>query len=315
MQRSLQDETLVIRGTDSHAMQEPSQPSRIAELLTGRIADAARPLSPAALRVVRYLERNPGLAVTASAADLAREMGLSDATVIRSVQALGFQGMDDLRRSLAAILEGGSPAVRMRQTLRETGEDPGVAIDVALDAHQEALTRLRSAPMRETLVAAVNLLGSAERIAVFGIGPSAMLARYTSVLLVRSGRQAVCLDATGIALADQLLGLRSGDALLLLAYGSAYPEVTATIGRARQQRLPMVLVTDSLESRLARHADVIVPAQRGRAERVALHGATLVVLEALVLGLAATDRSRTLEALEQLNMLREAISGTRRFDV
>jgi DNA-binding MurR/RpiR family transcriptional regulator len=296
-------------------MQEPSHPNTVSELLAGRIEGAARRLSPAAHKVVRYLERNPALAVTASAADLAQQMGLSDATVIRSVQALGFEGMDELRRTLAAALEGASPAVRMRRTLREAGEDPGHAIDLALDAHQDALTRLRSASVRETLVAAVNLLGSAERIAVFGIGPSAMLARYMSMLLVRVGRQAPCLDATGIALADQLLDLRSGDALLLLAYGRAYREVTATIGRARQMRLPMVLVTDSLESTLARQADVIVPAQRGRAKRVALHGATLVVLEALVLGLAATDRPRTMEALEQLNELREAVIGTRRFDM
>ncbi len=161
--------------------------------------------------------------------------------------------------------------------------------------------------MREKLVAAVRVLGAAERIVVFGIGPSGLLARYTSLLLARVGRQARCLDATGIGLADQLLDLRPGDALLLLAYGRAYKEVTATIGQAREMRLPMVLVTDSLESRLARHADVIVPAQRGRAEHVALHGATLVVLEALVLGLAAADRPGALAALERLNVLRQAV--------
>jgi DNA-binding MurR/RpiR family transcriptional regulator len=295
-------------------MEEPSHPTAISELLTGRTGNATRPLSPAALKVVRYLERNPGLAVTASAADLAQQTGLSDATVIRSVQALGFRGMDDLRRSLATALEGTSPAVRMRRTLHEAGEDPGRAIDLAFDAHQDALSQLRSEPVRAALAAAVNLLASAERIAVFGIGPSAMIARYTSMLLSRTGHPALCLDASGIALADQLLGLRSGDSLLLLAYGRAYREVTATIFRARQMRLPVVLVTDSLEPRLARHADVIVPARRGRAEHVALHGATLVVLEALVLGLAATNRSRTIQALEQLNELREAVIGTKGFD-
>jgi len=136
-----------------------------------------------------------------------------------------------------------------------------------------------------------------------------------AMLLTRVGRPAICLDASGIALADQLLELRARDALLLLAYGRAYREVTATIGRARQKRLPMVLVTDSLEPRLARHADVIIPAQRGRAERVALHGATLVVLEALVLALAASDQSRTMETLEQLNALRQAVVGTASFDL
>jgi hypothetical protein len=48
--------------------------------------------------------------------------------------------------------------------------------------------------------------------------------------------------------------------------------------------------------------------------RVALHGATLVVLEALVLGLAATNRTVAVAALERLNELRESVSG-RRADV
>jgi DNA-binding MurR/RpiR family transcriptional regulator len=129
------------------------------------------------------------------------------------------------------------------------------------------------------------------------------------MLLARAGRQARSLDATGIALADQLLDLRAGDALLVLAYGRAYPEVTATIAEARRKRLSIVLVTDDLSSGLARLADVVVPVPRGRTERVALHGATIVVLEALVLGLAALDRPRALAALEQLNALREEVAG------
>ena len=42
-----------------------------------------------------------------------------------------------------------------------------------------------------------------------------------------------------------------------------------------------MLVTDSLARKLARHADVILPAMRGRPGRVASHGATLVCLEAV----------------------------------
>jgi DNA-binding MurR/RpiR family transcriptional regulator len=267
------------------------------------------------LKVIRFIERNPGVAMTVPAADLARRMGVSDATVIRAVQALGFTGLAELRRAFAAALEGTSPAARMQRTLNDVGEDAGRAIDVTLAAHQEALAALQGSAMREKLLAAVGVLSGAERIVVFGIGPSRMLAQYTSMLLARVGRQSRCLDATGIGLADQLLDLRTGDVLLLLAYGRAYREVTATIGEARRKGLRIVLVTDSLEARLAQHADVTVPAQRGRAEHVALHGATLVVLEALVLALAAADRPRALDALEQLNVLRAAVAGTTSFDL
>jgi DNA-binding MurR/RpiR family transcriptional regulator len=133
------------------------------------------------------------------------------------------------------------------------------------------------------------------------------MADYMTILLRRDGRRVRSLNATGIALADQLLDLREGDALLVLAYGRAYPEVVATFAEARRLSLPVVLVSDSLEKKLAKQADVVIPAPRGRAGRVALHGATLVALEALVFGLAAVDRSRAVDALDRLNELREAV--------
>ena len=131
------------------------------------------------------------------------------------------------------------------------------------------------------------------------------------MLVARAGRSARALDASGIALADQMLDLGAGDALLVLAYGRAYREVVALFGEARRLGLPIVLVTDSLDRSLARHADVVVPARRGRARRVALHGATLVALEAIALGLAAMDGDRALAALDRLNDLRAAIAGGR----
>jgi DNA-binding MurR/RpiR family transcriptional regulator len=78
------------------------------------------------------------------------------------------------------------------------------------------------------------------------------------------------------------------------------------MSQARLLNIPIVLVTDSLEQRPARHPEVVVPARRGRAKGVALPGTTLVVLEAMVLGLAATDGRRAVATLERLNDIRAA---------
>lgn len=277
-----------------------------------RVAAAQSSLSPTARRVVRFIDQNRVATLTRSAADLAASTGTSDATVIRTVQALGFDGLSDLRQSLVASLDRQStPADHMRRTLAETGESTDRAIAAVLDTHREALADLESAEARGQIAAAVSALHRADRIVLFGIGPSAALARYVSILLQRIGRPARTLDATGLALADQLLDLRSGDALLALAYSRPYREVVAVFAEARRLGLPVVLVTDSLASKLARFADVLVPARRGRAERVALHGATLVVLEAVVLGLAAANRTGAMAALERLNELRCTVGGKR----
>jgi DNA-binding MurR/RpiR family transcriptional regulator len=273
-----------------------------------RAAEAA--LTPAALRVARFIDRNRIAVLASSAADLANRIGTSDATIVRTVQALGYAGLPELRQALAATLdERSTPADGMRRTLAEAGEHVDRAIDMVLRSHQAALAALGTPSAQAKIVAAVEALHPAERILVFGIGPSAALARYVSMLLRRDGRNAGVLDATGIALADQLLDLRAGDALILLAYGRPYREVVAVVKEARRLGLVIVLVTDTLAQNLARHATVVVPAQRGRADRVALHATTLAALEAMVLGLAACDRDRALQALERLNDLRIEIGG------
>ena len=195
----------------------------------------------------------------------------------------------------------------MRRTLEDLGQDATLALDMVLETHAAALTTLRSAAFREQLGRALPVLHAAERIVVFGIGPSAALAQYAATLLARAGRRSMCLNVTGIMLADR----RAGDAVLALAYGRAYREVTGLFGEARRLRLPIVLVSETAESALARFADVVLAIPRGKRQRVALHGGTLVGLEAVVLALAAANGERALATLERLNALRIGVSGQR----
>jgi DNA-binding MurR/RpiR family transcriptional regulator len=284
----------------------------IADPFGERLHARERWLSPRAHRVARYIDQNRATALASSAAELAARLGTSDATVVRAVQTLGFAGLSDLRQALAATLQQRStPADNMRRTLSDVGEGAGRAIDLVFGTHQRAIDALRSHETRAAITHAVSTLHQATRIVVFGIGPSAPLAHYVTFLLARNGRCARAVDATGIALADQLLDLREQDALLMLAYGRSYPEVVATFAEARRLRLAIVLITDSLETRLARRADVVIPARRGQPDRVALHGATFVVLEALVLALAASDRKFSIDTLQRLNDLRQSIGGIR----
>ena len=98
----------------------------------------------------------------------------------------------------------------------------------------------------------------------------------------------------------------AGDALLILAYGRLYREVKAVFAEAKALRLPTVLVTEADDTPLAKLADVSVAIPRGRPGEMALHGATLVGLEALVLSLAAAKPDAALASLDNLNRLRRA---------
>jgi DNA-binding MurR/RpiR family transcriptional regulator len=282
------------------------------DLFARRLSERRAGLTAATLRVLRFIDQNRIATLANSAAELAQRTQTSDATVIRAVQALGFSGLPELRQALSGSLQRGSTlADGMRRTLEEVGESADRAISLGLDTNRDGLELLRSDETRAKISAAVSLLHPAERIVLFGIGPSAPLAHYSSVLLRRSGRRTDVLDRTGIGLADQLLDLRPTDALLVLAYGRAYREVVTVLDEAARLGVPVALITDTLEGKLAARAQVVIPAQRGLAERVALHGTTLICLEALVLGLAASAKDQAVATLERLNELRQSLSRTR----
>jgi DNA-binding MurR/RpiR family transcriptional regulator len=270
------------------------------------LRQARHRLGAAGLRVAKFIDENRQIVLASSAAALGARIGTSDATVLRTVQTLGFTGLADLKSAILKSGAASTPADDMRRTLVDLKKATGEALDGILRAHAEGLDVLRSRKCRAQIAAGVRALDGAERIAVFGIGPSSALASYVSILLTRSGRRSRTMSATGSMLADQLLDLGAGDALLILAYGRLYREVRAVLAEARALRLPTVLVTEADDTPLARLADVSVAIPRGRPGQMALHGATLVGLEALVLSLAAAKPDAALASLDNLNRLRRA---------
>jgi len=270
------------------------------------LGQAHQQLGATGLRVAKFIDENRQVVLASSAAALGARIGTSDATVLRTIQSLGFSSLAELKN---AILNSGTvstPADDMRRTLVDLEKATGQALDGILRAHAEGFDVLQSDKCRTQMATAVRLLDGAKRIAVFGIGPSSALASYVSILLARNGRRSRTISATGSMLADQLLDLGKGDALLILAYGRLYREVKAVFAEAKALGLPTVLVSEADDTPLAKLANVCLVIPRGRPGQMALHGATLVGLEALVLSLAAARPDAALASLDNLNRLRRA---------
>ncbi len=296
-----------------YAQSAPAAVNEAEDRLAARLRALEGELSPTVLRVARYLNHNRLLVLTASAADLAEKIGTSDATVVRTVQMLGFQGLSELRQSIAASIDRASaPLDHMRRTLQDlhgpAETEAMKAADLVLRTHNSAVRQMQTEEGRAPIHQAIAALHPVERIVIYGAGPSSAIGAYLEVMLNRHGRRAKVIGQSGQGLADQLLDLSAQDGLLLLSYGEPYREVQVTAAEAVVRNIPIVLVTDNPNSKLAEMAAVVLPARRGRAEQVALHGATLITLEALLMGLAVANRAHTIDTLERLAGLRAALS-------
>ena len=276
-----------------------------------RVSACWERLSRAERRVARFFQQHRDEVLVASAAALAEQAGTSDATVIRTAQALGFAGMAELRRALALELrQGPSPADRLARTLGETGDDLGRAFEVTLAIHEDALSGLRREITPALFRDAVRMIVDARRRLIFGIGPSSAMADYFAIQLGRFGLEAQSLTETGLLLADGLQKLRADDLLILFAYSRVYRELAVLLDQADRRGARTMLVSDTLGARLGARVGLVLPVARGRADLFSMHTATLGLIEALLVGVASERPAETIASLDRLNELRSALAGT-----
>lgn len=275
-------------------------PPATQQILTGLPA-----LPPAQRPVARFFADHAARLGFYSAADIAELLDTSDATVVRTAQALGYRGLADLKRALLAdaVADDPTPDGRLDATLAHAS-GPGEVLAHVFEVHRAALG-LAHDRLRAPFPAAVALLDAAERIVLSGTGPSAAVAEYGALLLGRVGRATATVTGSGPAAADEALALRAGDALVVLAYTRLHRHAAVVIDTARRRGVPIVLITDVLTG--VDGVDLTLTCPRGRPGESSSHAVTLLVVEALAVALAAADRPRATTALRELNRLRSAL--------
>ena len=265
---------------------------------------------PAERRVAEYLIEAGAKAAPLSAQEIAAAVGTSDATVVRAAKSLGYPNLRELRRALTDDRDDADLSARLQATIGASSS-PHDVLAAAAERQVKALNTLLRQVSIEEFDEAASLLARARQVWWCGTGPSAHLAGYAAFLCRRLGRASGALTHAGTDHADELLAVQPGDAVVVLAYGRVHPYVHVLLERTERLAVPAVLITDATRRPLNSSVAVQLHAGRGAPGFFATHGPTIVLLEALVLALAASDAKRAEEALATLNQLRRAIAGKR----
>ena len=243
-----------------------------------------------------------------SAMEIAGRLDTSDATVIRAAQSLGYGGLPALKTELReALRTRATPTLRLGRSLEDLGEEPTDVLEHVLATEIQLLHDARETLRAADFARALDLLVRAERVIVQGLGPNAPIAEYFAARLRRMRRAALSVGARGQALADALLDMRKGDVVVVLAYDRHNPETELILERAKDLRVPSILITDTLGLALAGQFTVALSARRAGGGMFHLSAITVVVLDALLFGLAGRDRAGALGAAEELQELRARI--------
>lgn len=283
-------------------------PSRMEtpESVSAALREREDTLSPAELRVARYIVAHPEEVVFRSAVQLAAVTETSDATVIRTAKVLGFSGLPELKHVIGSQLMMTTPAARRlasKLSVVRESDDEGLMETIVQEA-TERLGELRRVFAAADFDRAVSAVESASRTITFGVGLSASTARYLSTRLARIGFPAQHADAMGFALADHLVALGANDAVVIFAPGRPTVEVESLVEQASTVGAAVVLVTDGLATSFADRVAAVI---RAPLSDSGMTGETLtatLVCDALTLALATRHEQRATRTAKALTRLR-----------
>jgi DNA-binding MurR/RpiR family transcriptional regulator len=267
--------------------------------LAERVAARHEALSRAEHAVARYMAENPQEVAFASAEELGQLTGTSDATVIRTAKALGYPGLPTLKRSLQASLrEHLTPAGR--GTLNGTGADREQLFDAVISEQIQLLEAARRSVRQVEFAKAVAIIQNAGYVLTCAVGVPGRLAEYFATRMLRQGRHAHAIADSGFPLADGLVPLAAGDAVVLVCHEPVKPEDQVVIEHARRVGARTILITDTLGGALTDQVDAVLSAEVGMH---ALSGITVTVtiLEALALALAGEERELLVTVRDRLS--------------
>ena len=258
-------------------------------------------------RIASYLLANYDEAAFLSAAELARQLDVSEATVVRFARTAGFRGFPELRHVLQNVFRAEvTPAARLQHKLVDlrTGNQHVFAqvVEMELQYLNEALRNL--AP--HDLDRAVKIILNGKRLFVRGGGPSAILAQLFELRMRRFGILTLSMTESGRDLVEKMQLMRSKDVLLATGFHRVSTELNAVIDHAHKVGCRTILLTDTLGSTFRDKVDVILSARRGPVSDFHSLTVPMAILNALILGVALNKPKESLGALDRFQKLRAA---------
>ncbi|MEW6226851.1 MAG: MurR/RpiR family transcriptional regulator [Bacillota bacterium] len=265
-------------------------------------------LRPSERKVAEYILARPSEVALMSTVELGRAAGVSESTVVKFSQNLGFQGFTELKLALVRELAA-TPSRTFGDV--EPGDSIGQVKDKVFQVNAQALLDTAKVLESDQLQRAVQIIEEARRVDFFGIGASGIVALDAQLKFMRIGIDAGCYPDSHVqATRAALLG--PGDVAVVITHSGETHDAIDVLKLASEAGAKTVCITNYPASSAARLADVVLLTS---AEETDLRGgalasrvAQLTVVDCLFTSVAVRRHE---EAMSCIMKTRRAVANRR----
>ncbi|MBU3214061.1 MurR/RpiR family transcriptional regulator [Clostridium estertheticum] len=252
--------------------------------------------------IAEYILKHYDKAAFMTAAKLGTSVGVSESTVVRFANELGFSGYPKLQKALQELIKNKLTTVQRIELSNDfiTQEN---ALKGVLKADMENIRATLEKINHKTFEDIVNSLFKARKIYIIGLRSSAALAEFLAfhLNLILDNVKVVAYGVSDIF--EQMLYVNEQDIVIGIGFPRYTTRTIEALAFAKSKNANVVAITDSLLSPLATRADYTLIAQSNMASFVDSLVAPLSVINALIIAVGLREKekiSRTFSTLEDI---------------
>ena len=262
------------------------------EALRSRIRSRFETLSPHLQRIARSALEQPNEFALRTTVSISGDLGVQPSTLIRFAKEFGYSGFSEMQRIFRHRLIEGAADMR-EQVYASQVSRPTANLDALLndsvDALVASLEDLRRTVSATQLAEAIDMLDRAEHIYIAGLRRSRAIATYFAYGLARSERQCSLLDFGGGMASQQVANMKATDLLVAIAFPPYSEPVVDVVVDCHFSSKPVLALTDSPQSPLARHAKLAFFVDNASTGQFRPVSGAIALVQTLVSGLGQTD--------------------------
>ena len=238
-----------------------------------------------------------------TAAKLGALVGVSESTVVRFANELGYEGYPELQHSLQELIRSKLTTIqRIEITNNRIGESD--LLEKVLNSDIDKIKRTLDEIDRDSFDSAVDALCRAGMIYIIGMRSSSSLASFMyhylnlvfpHVRLVRT--------TSGSEIFEQLLRISNKDVIVGISFPRYSKRIINALEYAEKQHAHVIAITDSATSPIAASADDLLLAKSDMASFVDSLVAPLSIINALIVAIGKKKQDEIAETFEKLERI------------
>jgi DNA-binding MurR/RpiR family transcriptional regulator len=272
------------------------------ELLRSEITSRYDELSPRLKQVASFVLDNPNdialetLAVNASRCDV------QPSTIVRFAKVFGYSGASEMQRLFRDEILAAAPSPSYSERIRQFQERsdtvdwllPYNVMREFAESNIIALEHLRDAVRKDDLDRSLELMQGAHTIYLAGVRRAFPVAAYLAYSLSHVEKRAFLLDGVAGMTSEQSWMLGPDDLVIAVSFKPYAGETLAVVERATANGAPLIAISDSRLSPIAKNANVCFEIKDAEVRQFRSLTASMCLAQTLVISYAykfGLDRS------------------------